>query len=300
MRQRWWLVILLMPGAFSCAPPEKEESQATERHNYIILLDLSDRLIRHADQAERDKTVIRDIYRQFEEKVRRDLFIRSKDAIKVVLAHQENSPVQEISAENQLYVNMEKVPLKDRKKMEEQRRDRFFKALDDLYGKALFSRSPGAYKGADIGKYFEEDIRRDLIAGDNTINFVFVLTDGYMYIEGKQSGLSGWRTVNRNFEDLSVMLLETDPANIAGEWDRMQRAWISWFSKMGIANAVIEKRTALTKVSELMRKFIDNGHEQLGYNLIEEAPDHSYPSKVNMNPASGSEQAKKKINPAQH
>lgn len=281
---RKFLIFLLGGLSFiqACAPPEREHSSQV-RHNYIVLLDLSDRLIKEADQVERDKSLIKEIYNLFEADVKKNLYIRSKDAIKVVLAYQEGSPVKSLIAEDQLFINMEDVYIKDRKRLEADRKSKFYTALDNLYNKARFSATSNDYKGADIGKYFEEDIRRDLIGGEDAINYVFVLTDGYMYVEGKQTGLSGWRPVKSSFENLSVMLLETNPVNRDNEWDKMQHAWLNWFTKMGVRNVVVEKRTAMSKVNELMKKFVDNGNEQLGYNLIDGDIESPRSSKVNIN-----------------
>lgn len=292
------LVILLAGVTFflqACAPPEKEHT-VHERHNYIILLDLSDRLIKQPDQVERDKALIKEIYSLFEEQVRKELYIRSKDAIKVVLAHQEGSPVKPLVAEEKLFINMENIHIKDRKKLENERRTQFFAALNELYEKAHFSAARNDYKGADIGKYFEDDIRRDLVGGEEVINYVFLLTDGYMYVEGKQSGLGGWRPVNRSFENLSVMLLETDPINRDGEWDKMQHSWLNWFSRMGVRNVVVEKRTAMSKVNELMKKFVENGNEQIGYNLPLDEYNSPRSSKVNINAAKDQGDQEKKNN----
>src|SRR6187551_2685348 len=82
------LVIGLLVVSCSLPAPEKRTSQLRTKHNYIILLDLSDRLIVQNDQPARDKQIITEIYSQFEEKVKKDLYIKSRDEIKVVIAPQ--------------------------------------------------------------------------------------------------------------------------------------------------------------------------------------------------------------------
>ena len=58
-------LVLLVLG--SCMPPPEEKEISTPvKHNYIILLDLSDRLIIQDNQPERDKELIRHIYTLFE------------------------------------------------------------------------------------------------------------------------------------------------------------------------------------------------------------------------------------------
>ena len=86
------LALLLLA---SCMPPQEEKEVSTPvKHNYIILLDLSDRLIVQDNQPERDKELIRHIYTLFEERVRNQLYLRSRDEIRVVIAHQRGADLQ--------------------------------------------------------------------------------------------------------------------------------------------------------------------------------------------------------------
>src|SRR6478736_6375844 len=81
------LIALLL---FSCKlpKPELKKNKARVKNNYIILLDLSDRLIVQDNQPERDKQIVKNLYTLFEEKVKRELYIKSRDEIKVVIAPQ--------------------------------------------------------------------------------------------------------------------------------------------------------------------------------------------------------------------
>src|SRR6187551_3086299 len=85
-----FIILAIVPLVISCAlpAPEKKTRQLRTKHNYIILVDLSDRLIVQNDQAQRDKQIITELYSQFEEKVKKDLYIKSRDEIKVVIAPQ--------------------------------------------------------------------------------------------------------------------------------------------------------------------------------------------------------------------
>lgn len=257
---KYLLCSLLLIHWSACVepPPPKVEI----RHNYIILLDLSDRIIKEKDQVDRDKELIKNLYGVFEQKVRQQLYIRSKDCIRVVIAPQAGSPVHNEDLENRLYVNMGTIPLKDRKPKEAERRDQFAAAVDDLYNQADFSQRPGDFKGADIVRYFDQDIKNDLISDPDTRNYVFLITDGYMYVSGKQASLSGWRTLPRRYANLSVMLLELDPLDRDGEWDQMQSAWKKWLQGMQIHNIAFEKRSALKKIAENIGKFIQDGGEE--------------------------------------
>ena len=72
-------VMLFLAVGCKLPSPDKKKSEVRVNHNYIILLDLSDRLIVQQNQPERDKEIIRDLYSLFEEKVRKELYIKSGD-----------------------------------------------------------------------------------------------------------------------------------------------------------------------------------------------------------------------------
>ena len=103
-------IITLIIICSACNPPAPPERKGlTEKHNYIVLLDLSDRLIIQDDQATRDKSIIKALYDIFEQKVKKDLYIRSRDEIKVIIAPQRGSKLQREIFEDKLYVNMESI-----------------------------------------------------------------------------------------------------------------------------------------------------------------------------------------------
>src|SRR5688572_17032474 len=108
-------------GVVSCnvPAPDKKKPVARTKHNYIILLDLSDRLIVQENQPERDKQIIRNLYTAFEEKVRKDLYIKSRDEFKVVIAPQRGSDLRRDIFEDRLYVNVDNINNVYRKVKEE-------------------------------------------------------------------------------------------------------------------------------------------------------------------------------------
>ncbi len=92
---QYFPITMVMLLLVSCMPPPEEKEFSTPvKHNYIILLDLSDRLIVQDNQPARDKELIRHLYTLFEERVRNQLYLRSRDEIKVVIAHQRGSDLR--------------------------------------------------------------------------------------------------------------------------------------------------------------------------------------------------------------
>lgn len=246
------LVLLI---AFGCKlpAPEKKEVVAREKHNYIILLDLSDRLVVQDNQAERDKELIKNLYELFEEKVRSDLYIKSGDQIKVVMAPQRGAGLRRDVFEDRLYVNMNSIKKVYRKLNEEERRMDFFANLDTLYNKAVFSKDRKDYYGADIWKYFYEDLPVDYTDEPNTKNYLFILTDGYPIVGHDQNKLL---QIKSDFPDLHIVLLEAAPRDKDLEWDRVMSVWQDWFDEMGIKKYTLIKRGSITKEIEQVRDLV--------------------------------------------
>ena len=249
-------VALVLLYVSSCMPPQEEkEITIPVKHNYIILLDLSDRLIVQDNQPERDKELIRHLYTLFEDRVRKQLYLRSRDEIRVVIAHQRGAGLQNEIYEDSLYVNMDNVPGVVRRKKEEERRAVFFSTLDKLYDQAVFSDNPKKYYGADIWKYFYEDLKVDYVNDTLTQNFLFLFTDGYPIV-GKD--LSKLQTVKENYPDLKIILMEAAPRDKDMEWDRVIELWEDWFDSMQIGDYQFVKRMALSKEKDLLQEILED------------------------------------------
>ena len=247
------LVMLLLA---SCMPPqEQKEVSPAIKHNYIILLDLSDRLIVQDNQPERDKELIKYLYTQLEDRVRNQLYLRARDEIRVVIAHQRGADLQNEIYEDSLYINIENIPAVLRRKKEEERHATFFSNVDKLYDQAVFSSNPKEYYGADIWKYFYEDLKVDYVNDTLTQNFLFLFTDGYPIV-GKD--LSKLRGVNQEYPDLKIILIEAAPRDKDLEWDRVNDLWEGWFKSMKIEDYQFVKRMALSKEKDILREILED------------------------------------------
>lgn len=246
------VLIALLLLACKIPKPEKKKNELRVKNNYIILLDLSDRLIVQNNQPERDKQIIKDLYFLFEKKVRKELYIKSRDEIRVVIAPQLGAGLNRNLFEDRLYVNMKNLNLVERKAREEERRENFFATLDTLYQQAMFSRKPEDYNGADIWKYFYEDLKTDYSRDTLTQNFLFILTDGYPIV-GQQNKLL---QVKNEFPDLEIVLLEAAPREKDMEWDNLMSIWENWFATIGIKKYTLVKRSSITKELEQLKEAI--------------------------------------------
>jgi hypothetical protein len=237
----------------ACQPPAQQKKSLTVKHNYIILLDLSDRLIVQPDQPARDKELIKSIYEIFEQQVKKDMYIKSRDEIKVVIAPQRGAGLRTDLYEDKLYVNMDDIKAVLRRTKEEERRNNFFNTLDDLYNKAVFSKVPEEYNGADIWKYVYEDLDGDLSKDPLVKNYLFILTDGYPIV-GKD--LNKLEPVNKSFPPMEVILLEGSPRDKDLEWDHVMEIWTQWFDSMKINKYTFIKRKAISKEVEQIKEIV--------------------------------------------
>jgi hypothetical protein len=242
------LIALLLFGC-KFPKPEQKIKKLPVKNNYIILLDLSDRLIVQENQPERDKQIIKNLYSLFEEKVKKELYIKSRDEFKVVIAPQVGTNLNRNSFEDRLYVNIGSLNPVERKAREEERRMKFLANLDTLYRRAVFSQSPQDYYGADIWKYFYEDLKIDYSKDTLTQNFLFILTDGYPIV-GQQNKLL---QVKNEFPNLQIILLEAAPREKDLEWDHLMNIWETWFSTIGIKKYTLVKRSSISKELEQIK-----------------------------------------------
>jgi len=248
-------VTIVMLVLASCMPPQEDkEISIPVKHNYIILLDLSDRLIIQDDQPERDKELIKYLYTLFEDRVRKQLYLRSRDEIRVVIAHQRGADLKSEIYEDSLYMNIDNIPSVLRRKKEEERRLTFFNNIDQLYDQAVFSDDPKDFYGADIWRYFYEDLKVDYVKDTLTQNFLFLLTDGYPIV-GKD--LSKLQPVNQEYPDLKIILIEAAPRDKDLEWDRVNDLWKAWFDGMKIDDYVFIKRMALSKEKDMLLEILE-------------------------------------------
>ena len=248
------ILLLMLLFLVSCMPPREEKEIAPViKHNYIILLDLSDRLIVQDNQAERDKELIKQIYTLYEERVREHLYLRSRDEIRVVIAPQRGAGLQNEIYEDSLYTNMENIPGVLRRKTEDERRQVFHNNLERLYEQAVFSTNPKDFYGADIWKYFYDDLKVDYVTDSLTQNFLFLFTDGYPIV-GRD--LTKLQSVREEYPDLKLVLMEAAPRERDMEWDRVIALWEDWFDSMGIWDYQFVKRMALSKEKDLLREIL--------------------------------------------
>ena len=156
--------------------------------NFIVLLDLSDRLTVRGTILT-DQAIILAIAEQFRSQVRMNLTIRSQDKFKIRIIPQKGSLLNVNHYENELSADMSSIDIAEKN----ERITSFIKGLpvvvSQLYQEACQGKKRTSdYFGCDIWKYFHEQLSLDLEKGYK--NYVVVLTDGYFDFEDSKHAMS--------------------------------------------------------------------------------------------------------------
>lgn len=171
-----------------------KESNANEistippNNNYVVVLDLSDRIIQRLDQTEIDTTSIRAVFERFASSVQSKLTVKSYDKFSVRIIPQNKSSLPVSTFENSLSIDMGKFSVADKVKKLDEFKANFSNQLKSLYQQAFLGNKSSDFAGVDIWQYFNEQINSDLDA--NFKNKVVILTDGYFDFEDPRHGFN--------------------------------------------------------------------------------------------------------------
>ncbi len=252
--------------------------------NYVVLLDLSDRLLA-PDQARRDTALIRAVFARFEKGVKTRLIINSHDRFRVVIAPQRGIRYAPDQFMNALYLDMDAVPMAQKRTRLDALRADLPRQLARLYTLALAQRTKTAdFAGCDLWQYANEQLPTDLCpACDNRL---VVLTDGYFDFEHNAHGLvqgnratdsrvlnrlrrdPNWRqTLTRPTEGLlpitkplpglSVYVAEILPKyDRLDEGDLLMTVWQKWLGEMRAQRSQCQLRGSLPKSIAALNAFL--------------------------------------------
>ena len=156
--------------------------------NYVVLLDLSDRLISNPNQTDIDTSAIRAVFEKFEADVKRHLVVKSKDKFSVRVIPQKNSTLPINGFENNLTIDLASFNAAQKLIKLNDFKDKLGVTIKMLYQQAYMGNKSSDYFGVDIWQYFKEQINSDI--KDGCKNNIIVLTDGYFDFEDKSRGLT--------------------------------------------------------------------------------------------------------------
>ena len=171
----------------ACISNAREYTNVTKNDNYVVLLDLSDRIIQKPDQVDIDTNAITAVFKKFENSVQRNMVVKSGDKFAIRIIPQKNSNLSENMFENVLSIDMSKYNAAEKMRHLNEFKSKFSNQLRILYQQAILGNRNTDFAGVDIWQYFNEQINNDLNAECN--NKVLVLTDGYFDFEDKNHGI---------------------------------------------------------------------------------------------------------------
>lgn len=268
----------------------KKEGSAPPKDNYIVLLDMSDRILyNNQQQVPKDIQVIQSIYAAFKSKLNAKdptrLYFTVNDKLKLMVAPQRTTVRDVYNMAGNLRISLGSAQPEQKAKMIEETEKKFGSLLPQMYRKAVISNNSTSYAGADIWKYFNEDLPDDL--EKDAQNTLFIITDGYMdfeNLEGRASrnnrytscaqiinnlkkapdwhsrfkeGDYGLLPVNKKFPNLKVIVLELNPKDDwTGEYSMLTTIWSKWFTEMGIKSFAFVKDDNINEINESIEKLL--------------------------------------------
>jgi hypothetical protein len=289
----WAFTVIIVAGCneFQQAVKEaKQENISPRKDNYIVLLDLSDRILfNNQQQVSKDLTVVSSIYEVFRAGIKAKdptrLYYAINDKLKVLIAPQKTTPRQLFEMVGGLRVELENESPDKKAAALDSLEKTIHTQLPLIYKQAVISNNSAAYSGADIWRYFDEDLSGDL--EKDASNTLFIITDGYMNFESNEQRLArgnrftscaqvinalkkypDWNTrfdsanygllpTGKKFADLKVVLLQINAkSEWSGEYSLLTKIWSKWFSEMGITSYHFIKEENINEIRESIEKFM--------------------------------------------
>lgn len=291
MKKSIILIPFLLLVATSCtsnpAPGKKTEKRPV---NYIILLDLSDRLLCQ-NQSERDRAIISAVFKEFDSQVRKNLVINSNDKFQIVISKQKGASYNTRQFENELFIDMGSLNPGNKIGALTDFSKELSLRLTELYTAACVGKKPSDYQGAAIWQFFNENL--EYITGSKYENCLVVLTDGYFDLEdyGHQlpsgnrfpttSFLSAvrddtsWKEkleksdigllpVKKEFNNLKVIVMGINPKyDFQYENDMLIYVWEKWCREMNISAFSAIPQASLPQSLSVLRDKIENSGSNL-------------------------------------
>jgi len=254
--------------------------------NYMVLLDLSDRLLCQG-QSIRDEEIIKSVFEEYNTQVRKNLVINSHDKFQVIIAPQKGIRYNPEDFENSLYLDMDVINSGAKINSLVEFGNNLSERLKELYTTANLGDKTSDYTGAGIWQFFNEKL--GYLAEDRYDNCLIVITDGYFDLEdyGRQlpvvnrfpttSFLSvvrnsiSWREtleqkdmgllpVKKEFKNMRIIVSELNPKyDFQYEGDMLTYVWTKWCREMNIDDITVVTKTSLPQAVTLMRNRLTAG-----------------------------------------
>ena len=272
------------PGASTQAG--NPQAGKVEPINVVVVLDLSNRLVKTPGQADKDQAIIQSALKIFDERQKRQAYITSNDLLRLVVAPQPDVPT---SANDSMRIDMgEKRAKVGNKSLMglpkfKAERERFERSLSRLYEQALAQ----PFTGADLYTFFCTELPRNF-ADPNRKTKVLVLTDGYLEFDraylSRRPDCTYMRELDKmrrekdnwkgrfdkkklglcpcpaqQFSNTEVLFLETAPlfkgASVY-EFPIIEHYWTTWFDSMALPASIEPYDAMVSGIEDKIRTFL--------------------------------------------
>jgi hypothetical protein len=277
------LRMLIFVGLFLGAKTGTEGAPTPPR-NYVVLLDLSDRILQ-PNQSKRDRELVQAVFAEFEQHVRQQFIINSTDRFCVVIAPQQGVRYHPEAFMDSLYLDLGQLTIADKRIRLEALKARLPSYLTRLYEQALAGMHQAKdFAGCDLWQYFNEQLPSDL--SRHYQNTLVVITDGYFDFERNTHALQqgnrftdsrgmtrlrqdpNWQqTLQRPTEgllpvpkpllNLRVLVAEINPkVDHLAEADLLTALWDKWLHEMKVVRWQCQPKGSLPKSIAGLRGFL--------------------------------------------
>jgi len=252
--------------------------------NYVVLLDLSDRLLAPG-QARRDAALVQAVFACFEQRVRSQLIINAHDRFQVVIAPQHGIGYRPDQYMDALYLDMGTTPMARKRQRLNALKADLHRQLTQLYAVALAGkRQARDFAGCDLWQYANEQLPTDL--DPDYDNVLVVITDGYFDFENNPRALRqgnratdsrmlerlrrdpNWRTtltkpaegllpVTKPLPNLAVCVTELRPKfDNLHEADLLTALWSKWLRELSVRKQTVQAQGSQTKSLAMLTQFL--------------------------------------------
>lgn len=180
------ILFAVVTGLIACSTSAGTKSTIVF-DNYVVILDLSDRIIQKNDQVNIDTSAIRAVFEKFEKSIQRNIIVKSRDRFSLRIIPQKGSSLPGNAFENNLSIDMGKYLAAEKLLKLNQFKAGLSSQLGLLYQQALLGNKTSDFAGVDVWQYFNEQVNSDLEPAYN--NKVIILTDGYFDFEDRGHGI---------------------------------------------------------------------------------------------------------------
>lgn len=281
MKRNILILSIICASLISCKSNTATDSVLERKPvNYIVLLDLSDRLI-DKNQSDRDIEIIKTVFDVFERSVRQNLVINSKDKFQVIIAPQKGIPYNCNEYEDALFLDMGSMNAGVKLNTLVEFGRNLAPVMTELYSKARLGSRTTDYPGTGLWQFFNENL--EFITENGYENKLVILTDGYFDLEdySKQikngnrypttsflanlRGKSDWRNtmenadmgllpITKQFPGIEVLVTEVNPKyDFQYESDMLVYVWKKWCSEMKINATEVFIKTSLPQTITLLK-----------------------------------------------